>query len=58
MFEAFSIESLFRKVQLLKLQVKQLDDENINIPQLEAEVSWLNKKYKNLKVLLSTHETP
>ncbi len=58
MFEAFSIENLFRKVQLLKLQVKQLEDENIKIPQLKAEVSWLKKENKHFKVHLSKHETP
>ncbi len=47
MFEVFSIESLFRKVQLLKLQVKQLEDENIKIPHLEAEVSRLKKENKH-----------
>ncbi len=52
MFEAFSIESLFRKVQLLKFQGKQLEEENIKIPQLEAEVSWLKKENKHLKECL------
>ncbi len=36
MFEAFSVESLFRKVQLIKLLVKQLEKENIKIPQLDV----------------------
>ncbi len=58
MFEAFSIESLFTKVHLLKLQVKQLKDENIKIPQLAAEVSRLKKEYKHLKERVSKHETP
>ncbi len=55
---AFSIESLFRKVQLLKFQVTQLVDENIKIPQLKAEVFRLKKENKHLKERLSKHKTP